>query len=123
MSLAAIDALLQDSRRGVTRLTPKQAAAALQDGALLIDTRPSEHRRRDGEIPGSIVIDRNVMEWRLDPSSQNPIPQLLDREAQTEVIIINAEAAWPSTCHRCHWWISGVGRVWLERQHLKAAAG
>jgi rhodanese-related sulfurtransferase len=88
MGLAAIDALLKESRRGLTRLTPSQAAAALQDGALLIDTRPSDQRRRDGEIPGSIVIDRSVLEWRLDPSSDHRIPQLLGREAETEVIII-----------------------------------
>jgi rhodanese-related sulfurtransferase len=83
--------MLQDARRGLTRLTAKQAAAALQDGALLIDIRSSEQRCREGEIPGSIVIDRNVLEWRLDPSSQHRIPQLVDREAGTDLIIICSE--------------------------------
>lgn len=88
MSRASVDALLAEARHSLTRLMPGEAAAALQYGALLIDTRPSEQRRRDGEIPGSIVVDRNVLEWRLDPTSPDRIPQLPDRGADTLLIIM-----------------------------------
>ncbi len=56
-------------------------------GALLVDTRPLEQRQRDGEIPGAIVIDRNVLEWRLDPSSEHCIPQAVSD--QRVIVICN----------------------------------
>ena len=84
------------SDRGVTTLAERLAAAEgryqrvrpfvawreVGDGALLIDTRPREQRRRDGEVPGSVIVGRNVLEWRLDPTSearQPAGPQLADR--------------------------------------------
>ena len=66
--MAAIDDFLEESRRELKRLPPELVAQAMKEGALLVDTRPVEQRRRDGEVPGAIVIDRNVLEWRLDPS-------------------------------------------------------
>ncbi len=57
-------------------------------GALLIDTRPLEQRQRDGSIPGALVIDRNVLEWRLDPTSPHHIPELTDTE-QVVMVICN----------------------------------
>ena len=58
------------------------AAADLADevaaGALMVDTRPVEQRDRDGEMPGAIVIDRNVLEWRLDPRSDHRIAEADD---------------------------------------------
>ena len=47
----------------------------MAEGALVVDIRPVEQRMRDGEIPGSVVISRNVLEWRLDPSSDDRIPE------------------------------------------------
>lgn len=49
--------------------------AVLAAGALLVDTRPTEQRMADGEIPGAAVIDRNVLEWRLDPAGDHRIPE------------------------------------------------
>jgi rhodanese-related sulfurtransferase len=69
----SIDALLQDARRGLKRLDPIAARRAVDEGALLVDTRPVEQRNRDGEIPGALVIDRNVLEWRLDPAGPHRI--------------------------------------------------
>lgn len=66
--MAAIDNFLEDARRDLKRLQPQQAAEAMKKGALLVDTRPVEQRQRDGEVPGAIVVDRNVLEWRLDPT-------------------------------------------------------
>jgi rhodanese-related sulfurtransferase len=65
----SIDALLDDARTGLLRLKPRQAFRAVRSGALLVDIRPFEQRERDGSIPGALVVDRNVLEWRLDPMS------------------------------------------------------
>ena len=46
------------------------------NGAVLIDIRPVEQRRRDGAIPGARVVSRNVLEWRLDPRSAHRDPEL-----------------------------------------------
>src|SRR5437867_2542492 len=67
--------LLEAARRRYPRLTPQQAAAEQAGGALLIDARTSEQRSRDGEIPGALVVDRTVFEWRLDPASPSRIPE------------------------------------------------
>jgi rhodanese-related sulfurtransferase len=63
----SIDALLDDARTGLRRLEPREAFRAARCGALLVDIRPFEQRERDGSIPGALVVDRNVLEWRLDP--------------------------------------------------------
>ena len=83
--MSAIDGILEEARSELTRLQPEEAEAAMRSGALLVDTRPLEQRRRDGEIPGAVVIDRNVLEWRLDPSSEHCIPQA---HAHQRVIVI-----------------------------------
>jgi rhodanese-related sulfurtransferase len=72
MTIAAvrgIDVALAQARRQLHRLDPREALAAQQSGALLIDTRPQLHRDLEGGIPGALVIERNVLEWRLDPTS------------------------------------------------------
>jgi rhodanese-related sulfurtransferase len=68
--VAAIDRLLAEARARITpRAGPADVDAALGSDALVVDTRSSELRRRDGELPGALVIERNVLEWRLDPTS------------------------------------------------------
>jgi rhodanese-related sulfurtransferase len=61
--------LLAGARARYRRLTPAEALAAMRAGALLIDTRTDGQRRRDGEVPGALAIDRTVLEWRVDPAS------------------------------------------------------
>jgi rhodanese-related sulfurtransferase len=68
-----IDELLTSARQGLDRIEAAQAAAELEEGALLVDTRAADQRAEDGEIPGATVIDRNVLEWRLDPASPSRI--------------------------------------------------
>lgn len=58
------------------RLVPEEAEAAVRAGALLVDIRPTEQRRRDGEVPGAVVVERNALEWRLDPDSHWRHPEL-----------------------------------------------
>jgi len=64
-----VDRLLETARTALVRTTPVEAADELARGALLVDTRPLAQRLRDGEVPGAVVVERNVLEWRLDPTS------------------------------------------------------
>jgi rhodanese-related sulfurtransferase len=70
-----IDEMLAQARGRLTRLDPHQAAAAARDGALLVDIRPAAQRAAEGEIPGAMAVERNVLEWRLDPTSTAKLPQ------------------------------------------------
>ena len=70
-----VDAVLAASRAGVRRLTPRELLEAAARGALVVDTRTEAQRRRQGELPGAVVIDRTVLEWRLDPASDSRIPE------------------------------------------------
>jgi rhodanese-related sulfurtransferase len=70
-----VDALLAKARTDLTRMTPSEAWTAVGRGALLVDTRTEIQRAEQGELPGAIVIDRTVLEWRLDPSSGVNIPE------------------------------------------------
>ena len=84
---ARIDDLLSEARAG---LPPRPTAADLpalrEAGALIVDIRPVEQRRRDGELAGAVVIDRNVLEWRLDPTSPHRIPEADDPSRQIVLV-------------------------------------
>jgi rhodanese-related sulfurtransferase len=64
-----IDDVLAGARARLERLTPREARDAFIAGAVLVDIRPQLDRESEGEIPGALVIERNVLEWRLDPRS------------------------------------------------------
>jgi rhodanese-related sulfurtransferase len=69
------DDLLAEARAGLVRLTPQEALAAQSAGALLVDTRSERDRANEGAIPGALVIERTVLEWRLDPASETALPE------------------------------------------------
>ena len=81
-----IDELLERVRARIDRIQPAEAARRLAAGALLIDTRPVEQRDRDGEVPGAVVVDRNVLEWRLDPASPYRIPEVTGYDLEVVVL-------------------------------------
>ncbi|MEU6077492.1 rhodanese-like domain-containing protein [Micromonospora sp. NPDC047074] len=81
-----VDALLEQARAGVRRLTPHQTVDAVRAGALLVDTRTDRQRREQGDLPGAIVIDRTVLEWRLDPASAWRIPEVTGYDQQIVVV-------------------------------------
>jgi rhodanese-related sulfurtransferase len=83
---SGLSRLLERARARLTRLRPSQALKEIRHGAFLIDTRPEFQRRADGEIPGAIVIERNHLEWRLDPSSEGRIPEAVDANIRWIVI-------------------------------------
>lgn len=68
-SRCAADELLVRARVGLDRVAPGDLAAEMAAGAVVVDIRPREQRDRDGILPGALVVDRNVLEWRLDPTS------------------------------------------------------
>jgi rhodanese-related sulfurtransferase len=71
-----VDALLASARSGLARLSPEAAAEArLTDGALLVDIRYAALRDRDGTIPGALIVERNELEWRLDPTCPHRAPE------------------------------------------------
>jgi len=70
----AVDAVLAEVRTRIERVGPAEAARIQSHGGLLIDIRPSEQRADEGVIPGALVIDRNVLEWRLDPTGPHRHP-------------------------------------------------
>jgi rhodanese-related sulfurtransferase len=67
--------LLAEARSRLVRLEAHEARAAQRRGALLVDIRPQSNRELEGEIPGAVVLERIVLEWRLDPASEARIPQ------------------------------------------------
>lgn len=85
--MSAIDDRLADARRGLPRVGPVQAASALREGGLLVDIRPAAQRERYGEIPGALVIERNVLEWRLDPSSPDRHAAVTDDAGRPVVVV------------------------------------
>ena len=87
--MPTIDDALASARRRFTRLTAAQADAERAAGALLVDTRTESQRRAEGDIPGALVIDRTVLEWRLDPTSASHIAEATDH--QVRVIVLCAQ--------------------------------
>ena len=70
----SIDEMLASARQRLDRVTPDQAFAELCAGGALIDIRPAAQRAEYGEVPGSVIIERNHLEWRLDPASDARLP-------------------------------------------------
>ncbi|MCB0896952.1 MAG: rhodanese-like domain-containing protein [Nocardioides sp.] len=83
---AAIDVLLEECRRSLERVDPAELADVHAAGALVIDIRPLEQRQRDGELPGALVVDRNVLEWRLDPTSSSRLPVATDPHRRIVIV-------------------------------------
>ena len=65
-----IQQVLDAARRCLGRLTPAEASQASRTGAVVVDIRPAAQRAAEGELPSALVIERNVLEWRFDPSSE-----------------------------------------------------
>ena len=70
-----IDVVLETARTKINRLTADELPAALRRGAVLVDIRPAAQRAIEGEVPTALIIERNVLEWRLDPTSAWRIPE------------------------------------------------
>jgi rhodanese-related sulfurtransferase len=89
-----VDELLAAARASLERVTPEVAQRLAADGALIVDTRPADHRDREGTIPGSIWAERNVLEWRLDPASAHRIPEITSHD---QVVIVVCDEGYGSS--------------------------
>lgn len=70
----SIDEMLAAARRRLKRLDPAAALAAMRHGAVLVDIRPQAQRRDEGGVPGALLVERNVLEWRFDPRCAARLP-------------------------------------------------
>ncbi|CAJ60936.1 MULTISPECIES: rhodanese-like domain-containing protein [Frankia] len=80
--------MLAAARSRLRRLEPAEAAQALAEGSgsVLVDIRPAAQRAAEGEIPDAVVVERNVLEWRFDPTSDARLPIATGDDLQVIVI-------------------------------------
>jgi rhodanese-related sulfurtransferase len=81
-----IDVVLESARSQLDRLSADEVPAALRRGALLVDIRPAAQRALEGEVPTALIVERNVLEWRLDPTSDFRLPQAVDDDVEWVVL-------------------------------------
>ncbi len=81
-----IDKVLDAARARLERMPAAAVPDALKRGALLVDIRPQAQRDREGHVPGALVIERNVLEWRCDPTSDARIPEAVDDDVEWVVL-------------------------------------
>lgn len=81
-----IDQILADARDRLERLEPDKAHAEAREGAVLVDIRPAAQRAREGEIPGALIVERNVLEWRFDPASDARLPEATGHDVRVIVV-------------------------------------
>jgi rhodanese-related sulfurtransferase len=87
--VSRIDQVLATARGRLRRLSAEEVPAAVQRGALLVDIRPQAQRAREGDVPESLrplIIERNVLEWRCDPTSEARLPQAVDDDVEWVVL-------------------------------------
>jgi rhodanese-related sulfurtransferase len=80
------DELLAAARARIGRVGPEELADIAGRGGLVVDIRPESQRRAEGELPGAVVIERNVLEWRLDPGGDHRIPEVSDHDQRIVVV-------------------------------------
>jgi rhodanese-related sulfurtransferase len=84
--MTTVDELLASARARLDRPDPQRAAELVAAGAILVDTRPGWQRAEEGELPDALVIERNHLEWRLDPTSTARIPEAVDHDVTWIVV-------------------------------------
>ena len=88
MSISATD-LLERARRRIQRVGPHELHGIVAEGGLIIDIRPDAQRREEGSLPGALIVERNVLEWRLDPTGTHRLPEA--RGIEQPVVIVCSE--------------------------------
>ena len=78
--------VLAGARARLHRLEPDEAAEAVAGGARLVDIRPGWQRLDEGVVPGAVIIERNHLEWRLDPASPARIDDAADHDVPWVVL-------------------------------------
>jgi rhodanese-related sulfurtransferase/mannose-6-phosphate isomerase-like protein (cupin superfamily) len=84
---SGIEQLLSAARARLRRLSPDEAYGAVaKTGAIIVDIRPEGQRAIEGSIPGALIVERNVLEWRFDPASSARLPIAADYDLQVIVL-------------------------------------
>jgi len=83
---SAVERLLTEARRTLERVRPGDLDAEVAAGAIVVDIRPESDRTSEGAIPGSVALERNVLEWRLDPTSADRIAEATDPSIRVIVV-------------------------------------
>jgi rhodanese-related sulfurtransferase len=83
------DELVEEARTHIDRVGPEALHAVASSGGLIVDIRPVAQRADEGQLPGALVIERNVLEWRLDPSGSHRLPQVTGFD-QPVVVVCSA---------------------------------
>ena len=124
-----IDEILASARARLIRVTPRQAFGELSGGAVLVDIRPAAQRAAQGEIPGSTIVERNHLEWRLDPFSDARLPWVTGYDHRVIVFCVDgytsslaAAALLDLGLHRATDVIGGY-RAWVAEGLPSAPAG
>ena len=124
-----IDELLAEARARLVRLMPREAYGELAAGAVLIDIRPVAQRAAQGEIPGSTIVERNHLEWRLDPCSDARLAWVTGYDHRIIVFCVDgytsslaAAALQDLGLHRATDMIGGY-RAWVAEGLPSAPAG
>lgn len=86
MTRLTIDQMLENARAGLNRVYAFETPKAVDRGAILVDIRPQAQRAREGALPGALVIERNVLEWRLDPSSSARLALATDHDVEWIIV-------------------------------------
>jgi rhodanese-related sulfurtransferase len=81
-----VNQMLETARARLHRLEATQIPAALKRGAVLVDIRPQPQREREGSVPAALVIERNVLEWRCDPTSDARLSQAVGDQVEWVVL-------------------------------------
>ncbi len=89
-----IEQMVDSARDQLQRVEPDEAAQAVAAGAVIVDIRIEEQQRRDGLLPGAVVVNRNELEWVVDPDSEMADPRITER---TGPLILMCDAGWASS--------------------------
>lgn len=81
-----IDRLVAAARTRLVRLDARDVPAAVRGGAVLVDIRPQAQRDLEGSVPAALVLERNVLEWRCDPTADARLPQAVDDDVEWVVL-------------------------------------
>lgn len=82
---ATVAQLLAAARSNLDRVDAADLEAEVESGAVVVDIRPEENRRTEGEMVGAVVVDRNVLEWRLSPTSDHRLEWI---DADVRVVLV-----------------------------------
>jgi len=85
----SVDDLVERARARIRRVGPHELEGLVAQGGLVVDIRPAEQRRQEGALSGAVVVERNVLEWRLDPASDHRLAEVRDLR-QPVVIVCSA---------------------------------